>query len=788
MTRFGTFSKLAISQIIRNKRRTFGAIIGIVMAIILIVGSEVAINETATRVIKSKIERIPVDFSGYYYGEYSISELSNLNKIMNDVNSFENVESATLIGETWAFINRSDLDVDSIGNHSIYDFSIIVISEDSPYTRNLCGANESFGFSPGKFTIFNQAAKVTNITVGEEVSFLKEIFDYDYGYINDDDNYNITYSYMNLTCGKIIDHNIKWLDQDHYFHDDYYFEDYDFSWYWGYSDFSIFIDMETYISFLEEIQEEHFWDWAIYPEIYIWMDRDEIIDYENLDKTRSKIVKLQNKLDFMLRFDGEVYSNIIDVIDEQNVWLMANMLIYFAFSLPIMALGIYLGAISIDLGLEERKREIGILKSRGASTKQIYGYLLMEALILGLIAGFIGIILGIFFSNIFLMVFFTEGSNLIIQPFTGFNLSIGMILIGLGLGVLFAFVASYSSNKKISKLTIIESFTHYSGSIEEKEYKYGRDIILLSLGIFAFLMTIILDPSLFDYELGIFESILLLILMTMTYILMPLFPFFIVFSVTRLITKKTTRVYDYISRITKYLTKDLWYLINKNITRNPRRSIGITSIIALSLAFGIFINSTIDTNDVFNRRIIEAEVGSDILLEIDYLDSKDFYNISKNLTNIKGIDKITEAYGYWEDFPVPIAKPDRYSNLYLINISTYYTAVKPENYFFMGKNPKEVLSKLKRENSILIDDYYAKEEGYSIGDSIPMSFKTYNYSNDGDMESTRHYLNLKVVGIVRVLPGVSESIDIEYRESYNFIADVNSKLGKIVKENDHSIL
>ncbi len=773
MTKFGTFSKLAIYQIIRNRRRTFGAIIGIVMALVLIVGSEVAINETATRVFKSKIDRLPVDFYGYIYDISSADELSDLNNITNDIKSLKNIESAALIGETRARVNLYKPDSKLNENYTIYYFSIFVISEDSSYTRKLFGVNDSFGFSPGKFTMFNRAARLANITIGEKVTFFTEVYDWE------DDNYTI--SYMNLTCGEIVDFNPQLFEQDDYFYlEDYYEEYFENGWYWGYTDFSIFIDLKTYQDFLRQVPKEHYWEWAITPDIYIWMDRDEIVDYGNLGKTRSNIIKLENELNFVFRYDGEIYSVWLDIIEDQSAWLWANMLIYFAFSIPVMALGIYLGAISIDLGLEERKREIGILKSRGGSNQQIFGYLIIEALILGIIAGFFGIVLGIIFSKIFIVVFFSEGREFIVQSFTEFYLSTEMIIIGLGLGVLFALAASYRSNKKISKLSIIECFTHYSSSIEEKEYKFVRDIIMLSLGIFTFIMMIILDPSLFNYELGIFEGILLIILMIMTYILMPLFPFFIVFSITRLITKKATRVYDYISRITKYLTKDLWYLINKNITRNPRRSIGITSIIALSLAFGIFINSTIDTNDVFTRRILDAEVGSDILLETYGLDNQRFYNLSKNLTSIEGVDKITEVFGYLEGFPVPIAKPDRYSSLYLINISSYYKTVKPDNYFFMGKNPKDVLSKLKEENSILIDDYYAKEEGYSIGDSIPVSFTVYNYENE-ERVGLKHYLRLKIVGIVRVLPGVPEEIDIEYRESYNFYTDINSNLGKAVR-------
>jgi ABC-type antimicrobial peptide transport system permease subunit len=784
MAKVGTFSKLAIIQIFRNKRKTFGVIIGVVLALILIVGSEIAINHSANNVLKSKMDVIPVDFYGFYYGDfYEMTSIPNFINLINSIKKVENIESAALIGSSWVFYNKSYPDDNSLQIDYNYSIGLNVISEDSPYIRKMFGV-ESFGFSPGKFTISNVMAQNMNITIGDKIILLREIYD---------NNNNFTISHVNLTCGNIITSDTNKFEQiEHYFDNfediDYYYFDYMFS-----SDFSIFIDFETYSQILQQIQKEHIWGWEIYPELYIWMDRDEIIDYGNIDKTKSKIIKLQRELEFVIGSEYELYSSqILNLLEEHNWWVLSNMIIYFAFSIPMMALGIYLGAISIDLDLGERKREIGLLKSHGASNRQILGYLLIEALILGIIAGILGVIFGIISSKIFLIIFFTQGNYSFMEVFTEFYMSIEMLIIGIGLGILFVLLASYRSIKKISKLSIIDSFAHYSTKTEEEEHKPGRDLILLWLGIFTFILMIYFDPSKLDFEMGIFESILLFILISTAYVLMPLFPFFIIFSITRLITRKATKVYDYISRVTKYLTKDLWYLINKNITRNPRRSIGITSIIALSLAFGIFISTTIDTNDVFNRRIVEAEVGSDIMFETiimgqpliydplldeyiidESLDNyqQEFYNLSNNLTQIEGIDKTTEISGYF-DFPFPVSKTENYPNLYLINISTYYNTVRPDDYFFLGENPRNVLSKLKGENSILIDDYYAKEEDYSVGDHIPI--KIHN-----------QYLKLKIVGIVRVLPGVPMEIEIGYRESYNFYADINSKIGKLLNDSYH---
>jgi ABC-type antimicrobial peptide transport system permease subunit len=783
MTKFGTFTKLSINQIFRNKRKTFGILIGIILALILIVGTEFAINHSAKHAFKSKLERIPVDFHGYYYGPTSIS---NINNLINSIENVNNVENAVLIGDGWANCNKSSPYLESLNFPQNYSVEFKVISEDSFYTREMFGVSESFGFSPGKFTITNVTAEYMNISIGDRITFFKNVYNYD------DENYTI--SYVNLTCGNIISIDPNRFDQA----DDYYkeFEDIDDSYfYYLFTDYSIFMDIETHAQVLQQVPEDYIEDWSVYYELFIWMDRDEIIDYGNLQKTESNIKNLETELDFNIGYGVKLSSGqILDILEEQEEWLFSSMVTFLAFSLPVMALGIYLGAVSIDLGLEERKREIGLLKSRGASNSQILGYLLIEAVILGIIAGILGVLLGIICSKIFLVVFFAQESYSLAEIFIEFYIPFETILIGIGLGIAFLLIASYRSIKKISKLSIIDCFARQALKIDENEYKWGRDLILLWVGIFTFIMMIMLNPSDLNYEMGILEGILLFIFMTLTIILLPLFPFIIIISITRLITKKGTKVYDYISRVTKYLTKDLWYLINKNITRNPHRAIGITTIIALSLAFGIFISTTIDITDAYNKRVVEAEVGADIRIDTDiyynpynydpdldefiedesmddyqqdrYL-QREIYNISNNLKKVEGVDETTEVFEY-DNFYVIFTKEENYPSLYVINISTYYNTVKPDNYFFLGETPKNVLSKLKDENSILIDDYFAEEEGYSIGDSIKTGIPG-------------HMLNLKIVGIVRVLPGVPNEIETDYRDSYNFYIDINSKLGRLLE-------
>src|SRR5206468_9882388 len=75
-------------------------------------------------------------------------------------------------------------------------------------------------------------------------------------------------------------------------------------------------------------------------------------------------------------------------------------IIDFALSTPVWLLGIYLGAIGVDLGHAERRRELAVLKTRGATPRQLVGLLLVEAALGGAIAAIVGLLAGVGLSRL----------------------------------------------------------------------------------------------------------------------------------------------------------------------------------------------------------------------------------------------------------------------------------------------------------------------------------------------------------------------------------------------------
>src|SRR5437879_12017725 len=85
-------------------------------------------------------------------------------------------------------------------------------------------------------------------------------------------------------------------------------------------------------------------------------------------------------------------SSILGYVETFSV--LARQL-FFALSIPIIFLGLYVGAIGVDLAHSERRRHLSILKARGANARQILELLILESLITGRLAAGVGLLAGL---------------------------------------------------------------------------------------------------------------------------------------------------------------------------------------------------------------------------------------------------------------------------------------------------------------------------------------------------------------------------------------------------------
>jgi putative ABC transport system permease protein len=475
----------------------------------------------------------------------------------------------------------------------------------------------------------------------------------------------------------------------------------------------------------------------------IWIDKS-IIDPTDTKITKKRLTRLERKLESAVsQYDVTIEMNweLLSTIEHYNVAITLMRVFLIGFTLPLIVLGIYLGVVCVELGMSERRREIGILKSRGATNRHIFSMLLTQSVVLGIIAGILGIVFGVLVSK-FIMIYF--GSTFFDMPINILETRISMtsVLIAIIFAVIFMVMATYRPAKRASNLSITESLQFYTSEEAKLRYKPTWDIIFLGLGIFAYCGTIFLKYFREEGAGMIFFCLLLPLLV----VLIPLSPFFFIFGITRLLTRSSTKIYDYCSRITKFFTKDLCSIVNKNVVRNPRRVSNVCVIIAIGVALGILISTVYGTEITCIERRVKGEVGSDISLAT--ATAKEF---KSNLTKIEGVEEVTPMSNVYTDLSPKVVKhryTERWEGMIALDTESYMKTAYIENYHF-ADGDTNTLSDLSKKGNVLASKEFADRNYYEVGDTLTVTLIF------TDENGTAHKINenFSIIGIVKVLPG-----------------------------------
>jgi ABC-type lipoprotein release transport system permease subunit len=517
-----------------------------------------------------------------------------------------------------------------------------------------------------------------------------------------------------------------------------------------YPDFLISTSTQTaMISYMDDINSSY----GIRSELFVKMDRDKIIDPLSKDAADLAMLKLTSRVNSIssLRYDLVVQSILDEPLENYYEWLERYRFELIAYSIPVIAVGFYLGIVGIDLATGQKRRTIGILKSRGANENQIFTSLLLEATVLGVIAGIIGLFLGFFVSRIFISIIPGSRNLASGSDFLSFNISLASIIWAMILAIILMLFASYKPAKRISQTPVVESLHQHSKATEDKKYKPHLDIFLVFFAVFAYIILAEinfndLDPA----RIGLIVTILLIVAYLVSLIWLPISPIVLMFSSTRLLTRGTSKIYRFFSKVVKPFAGELWYLISKNMTRNSKRVSRVSIIIALAIGFGIFMTSMIGTTingDELEKRAI---IGSDLRIT----PFEENYTFEESLKTIQGVDEVIlvcKVRGL-------VLGGDDYGiqRISLFNASEYQKHVEVMDHYFVEGSLKSALTMMSTENAIIVGDRIARTYSLSIGSIVQIEELRLDTESAGPFYKPVELKNnaFKVAGIVRAMPGL----------------------------------
>jgi len=746
-----------------------------VIALSLIAGSWIAVDSSGIGLLRAAVNEVPVDFTGYYPNSYATAVTSDVESVtaatVVAIESVKSIEAATpiIIIDSPYYMNRSGgVYLDEGGWN--FSGSMVFLSNNS---QHLFDSFKIIGDLPslGTAAVPKDVTDTLELEVGDNITCVFQLVRYD---LLPDGNYSENITYLNITLPiSSIWTQPAFEDPPQY----YYGSNYGGK---GRDDISLYFRGNPVVLNLGDYARLGFnrsgpeLPYSTSWNYFIWVDRDQVIKLANVPATIDELQFIQHQLaKKMYSFDVTVSdSALIPPLESLRSELEGRKPLFLALSVPVLALGVYLSMVGVDLGVTERRREAGILKSRGASNRQVFGSLIVEAFALGAVSGIAGLLLGVLVSR-FLLGVVTSFEGESETAVTDFLVSSTTVILCILFGIALMLFSSYKPFKRVSKTDVAEALHHYSPVATQLEYKARTDIVLLSLSILS-VVTILLGFGWASRQgWSWMVELLVGIVFLVGIVLFPLLPFMLSLSVVRLLTRGSRKLYSKFTWFVKPWTKELHYLVNRNIVRNPRRASNLCLIISLALAFGLFISITMESTMRYEREQVHFEVGSDIRLDAYYrgMYEQPGPNVSK-LASLAALPGVEHAAIYSKlDMRFEIYWGAYYAWTAAMNSTDYSETVRPSDFYFVhGGN--ELLDELGNNGTVLLSKDFANQNDLLVGDVLPVLVQLSTYYN-GSWEYIDYRFSVIVAGLVKGLPGFPDMNAYIDRRSLSFISDEN---------------
>lgn len=693
----------AVKHVFRSWKLFLALLIGIILASTFFAGIDIKANLTAKESLDQQLENVYVDMQANLYGLNS----TQMQAIRDNVLTVTGIVDAEIISRAYTVHmkilgkNNSDdyVNIAAIANNSqVYDGWL---------NRPPDGIGENETYVPENTPLANEV-KINDFV---QVNFSL------YGYY--DKQISIL---LNLTVkgfAQLDDRASAIASGSQY-------------WYTPYPvtiesssvgmDFLLLVSwektMQKILASIQNLYPSSYW--STDTSLLIYLNRDVLINPWDIGTSINNIAVIENSVENKIANLGLRVSIQNNLGGPLSTFQYISIGIRFTFtivSLPIFFMAWYMGTTVSDVSFNLRRREIGLLLTKGFSRGQIQRTFLTETLLIGGIGGMLGVFLALILTPLFSQFSANALFNpSLISPYTMISTVI--------FGFIMALLSTFSSAKKASQLPTVDALREYLPMEAEKPYKKRWPWVALILGTYkiaVFLLGINMNVALMRIMFSGGNFILILLIGIFAFIDMILNyigPLLFFWGFTKLFIQMSLEFQQLTTRAAKFLG-DLGALATKNVRRNPARSAAIAFLIALIVGYSVQVNGQLASEQDYAVRRIYYQVGADVTVNVAYPnESQHVVNaIMANVSEYVQNATIEYSFSTWStaggiSMMLKAVEPNSWLK------TAYY-----ESEWFSGNDVTAALSNLASSNStIILERSVAESYNLKIGENISLNF------------------------------------------------------------------
>ncbi|MHA1593283.1 MAG: FtsX-like permease family protein [Candidatus Baldrarchaeia archaeon] len=457
-----------------------------------------------------------------------------------------------------------------------------------------------------------------------------------------------------------------------------------------------------------------------------------IIDYDNIDATVAHMVDIGCKIQDTIGFNFSVHLIKASLLENIKDAIAMQRAIFLTFTMISVIMAIILVMSTMLMNITERVREIGIIRSLGATKSQIFAMVLMESLILGVIGTMIGLAAGLMVSRVLVQPIVSNGMITVQITFRYYHLLYGGVL-----GVLISSMGGIYPAYSASRITPVEALSPSArrATITEEEFKRRKKDVNISLllggiSLFALMSFLIFFiPIVTFYGTPIIFMLLIFVslgsvLLGLTLVMVAILPLMVT-GIAKLL-RKIWKVEALIS--------------GRNLLRYGRRTKITFFMLSMSIAFILLIGNITTISLATSEVSMRAHIGSDIVI---YPRQPVHLTVCNNISELEGVVSVCPITS-----PLTVKAGDivlyrqTTINIYGVNTSTFLESAFREFVSINGISPEDAMERLQENGTIIISEGLAKFLGVGVGDTIRI-------------EISQKTITLKVIATASMMPGFS---------------------------------
>ena len=368
----------------------------------------------------------------------------------------------------------------------------------------------------------------------------------------------------------------------------------------------IIVSEETMLEWLKQIYAEgrrH--TRALIAETVIGLDRGKLLNPWDIAGSAREVKLVFERVNGVGARYGYVPVNylgaLLEAVDAVSSRMKTNTLMVAA---PVFFTAWYLGVTISDISMGLRRREIGLLLTRGLTHGQVLYTFLFEALLVSLLAGAVGILMG---AVIIPLIMPGMGGLQVFRSISPVTVSAS-----LAFSCALAILAVYRPARRAADMEVVDALREYRAE-EEAVGSWQEPMLALALGAYKLAM-LLLGISVESLRPATGNVVVFLLYSTwwgVDYILTYIAPILFFWGFTKLFIQHSTRFHDLIGRAAGVLVGDVAIFSTLSARRNVRRTAASTFMMALIIGYGVSVIGSVASTDDFMDRAVRMTIGAD---------------------------------------------------------------------------------------------------------------------------------------------------------------------------------